>query len=98
LAVVTMMMSMPRILSTLSYSISGKVSCSRMPMAKLPRPSNALGEIPWKSRTRGRVMLNRRSRNSYIRAPRNVTFAPTRAPSRSLKFATLFLARVTAGF
>src|SRR5438445_1421003 len=39
----------------------------------------------------------RRSRNSYIRAPRSVTFAPMGTPSRSLKFAIDFLARVTIG-
>src|SRR5262249_29428088 len=33
LAVVTMTMSMPRTASTLSYSISGKTSCSRSPSA-----------------------------------------------------------------
>src|SRR5213592_4975706 len=39
-----------------------------------------------------------RSRNSYIRAPRSVTFAPMGTPSRSLKFAIDFFARVTIGF
>src|SRR3990172_8098295 len=34
----------PRMRSILSYSISGKMSCSRMPRLKLPRPSNELGE------------------------------------------------------
>src|SRR5882724_1459563 len=38
-----------------------------------------------------------RSRNSYIRAPRKVTFAPIGTPSRSLKFAIDFLAFVTIG-
>src|SRR6266852_3142725 len=39
----------------------------------------------------------RRSRNSYIRAPRSVTFAPIGTPSRSLKFAIDFFAFVTTG-
>src|ERR1700730_13073596 len=36
LAVVTMTMSMPRALSTLSKSISGNTSCSRRPRLKMP--------------------------------------------------------------
>src|SRR5215510_13411345 len=43
-------------------------------------------------------MLISRSRNSYIRALRSVTLAPIGTPSRSLKFAIDFLARVTTGF
>jgi hypothetical protein len=39
-----------------------------------------------------------RSRNSYIRAPRNVTRAPTGTPARIPKFAMDFLARVTTAF
>src|SRR5712692_8406401 len=39
----------------------------------------------------------RRSRNSYIRAPRSVTLAPMGTPSRSLKFAIDFFAFVTTG-
>src|SRR5258705_3003407 len=38
-----------------------------------------------------------RSRNSYIRAPRRVTFAPIGTPSRSLKFAIDFFARCRLG-
>ena len=49
--------------------------------------------MPRKSRTRGSATLkNRRSTNSYIRSPRRVTFTPMGMPSRSLKFATDFLA------
>src|SRR3972149_3210123 len=43
-------------------------------------------------------MLMRRSRNSYIRAPRRFAFAPMGTPSRSLKFAIDFFARGTIGF
>ena len=53
--------------------------------------------MPRKSRTRGRATLNRRSTNSYMRSPRRVTFTPMGMPSRSLKFATLFLARQITG-
>ena len=42
--------------------------------------------------------MNRRSRNSHILSPRSVTLAPTGIPSRSLKFATDFLAMVTMAF
>src|SRR5436309_2893492 len=38
----------------------------------------------------------RRSRNSYIRAPRSVTLAPMGTPSRSLKFAIDSFAMVSA--
>src|SRR6185312_1556688 len=65
-AVVVMAMSMPRIASTASKSISGKMICSLMPKLKLPRPSKARPETPRKSRTRGSEMLIRRSRNSNI--------------------------------
>ena len=54
--------------------------------------------MPRKSRTRGRATLKKRSTNSYMRSPRRVTFAPMGMPSRSLKFATLFLALQTMGF
>ncbi len=47
---------------------------------------------------RGSAVLMRRSRNSYIVAPRKVTFAPMAWFSRSLKLAMLFLARVSIGF
>src|SRR5216117_1798122 len=40
----------------------------------------------------------RRSKNSYILAPRSVTFAPIGTPSRSLKFAMDLFARVISGF
>src|SRR2546428_334871 len=46
---------------------------------------------------RGTAMLMKRSRNSYIRAPRSVTAQPIACPSRRLKFAIAFLARVTTG-
>ena len=54
--------------------------------------------MPWKSRTRGRATLNRRSRNSHILSPRRVTFAPMGISSRSLKFAMDLRARVMTGF
>ena len=57
-AVVTMLMFMPLIESILSYSISGKMICSRTPMVKLPRPSKPRGDTPRKSRTRGSAMLH----------------------------------------
>ncbi len=69
-AVVQIMMSMPRILSILSYSISGKTNCSFMPIAKLPRPSKLFGLMPWRSRTPGSGMLKSRCRKSYMRIPR----------------------------
>ena len=40
----------------------------------------------------------RRSTNSYIFSPRSVTLHPIGCPSRSLKFATDFLALVTTAF
>ena len=43
-------------------------------------------------------MLMKRSRNSYIRAPRSVTEAPTAIPTRSEKFEIAFFARVTTAF
>src|SRR5256885_10311109 len=46
---------------------------------------------------RGTAIVMNRSRNSYIRAPRSVTLQPTAIPSRRLKFAIAFLARVTTG-
>ena len=39
-----------------------------------------------------------RSKNSHMRSPRRVTLAPMALPSRSLKPAIDFLARVTIGF
>src|SRR4051812_16946791 len=47
---------------------------------------------------RGMARLISRSKNSHIRSPRNVTLAPMALPSRSLKPAIDFLARVTNGF
>src|SRR5690606_3753276 len=72
--------------------------CSLMPMAKLPRPSKLFGFKPRKSRTRGSAMLIRRSRNSYMRAPRRVTFAPIGIPSRTLKPAMELRALVMTAF
>src|SRR5260370_176704 len=43
-------------------------------------------------------MFTRRSMNSYMRLPRRVTMAPMAIPSRTLKAAMDFLARVTTGF
>src|SRR5438105_1121858 len=63
------------------------MSCSRMPREKLPRPSSERGLRPRKSRIRGSALETRRARNSYIRAPRNVTRAPTAIPSRTLNCA-----------
>ena len=42
---------------------------------------------------RGSAIETSRSRNSYIRAPRNVTRAPIGIPSRSLNAAIDFVAR-----
>ncbi len=53
---------------------------------------------PRKSRTRGSAMVIRRSRNSYMRSPRSVTFTPTGRPSRILNVAIAFLARVMTAF
>src|SRR5271165_7168856 len=47
---------------------------------------------------RGIAMLTRRSKNSYMRAPRKVTLQPIAWPSRTLKVATDFFAFVIAGF
>ncbi len=63
----------------------------------MPRPSKLFVGMPRKSRTRGRDRLIIRSRNSYIRAPRRVTRAPTGMPARRLKFEIAFLARVMTG-
>src|SRR5213083_1748506 len=62
--------------------------CSRTPSEKFPRPSNEPGLRPRKSRMRGSAIEMSRSRNSYIRAPRSVTFAPIGMPSRILTCAT----------
>src|SRR6185503_15230374 len=97
-AVVVMAMSMPRIASTASKSISGKMICSLMPKLKLPRPSKARPETPRKSRTRGSEMLIRRSRNSNICARRRVTLQPIGQPSRILNEATETRALVVIGF
>src|SRR6202046_1856617 len=43
-------------------------------------------------------MASSRSRNSHMRSPRSVTCAPMGMPSRSLNWATDFLALATAGF
>src|SRR5436305_507003 len=43
---------------------------------------------------RGSAIIMSRSRNSHMRAPRRVTLAPMAMPSRSLKPAIDFLARV----
>ena len=47
---------------------------------------------------RGMARQISRSKNSHIRSPRRVTLAPMALPSRSLKPAIDFLARVTSGF
>ena len=49
--------------------------------------SNEFGGSPLKSRTRGRTMAERRSKNSYMRSPRNVTMQPMGMPLRILKLA-----------
>src|SRR5579875_1169809 len=96
-AVVQITTVRPLILSTLSRLISGKITCSRMPSEKLPRPSKARSGTPLKSRTRGSATFTSRSKNSYIRAPRSVTIAPMGVPSRSLKLEIALRARVTTG-
>src|SRR4026207_63695 len=63
-----MLMFMPLIESILSYSISGKMICSRTPMVKLPRPSNPRDDTPRKSRTRGSGRVARRARESHMRS------------------------------
>jgi hypothetical protein len=52
-AVVVIVMFIPRSVSILSYSISGKMICSFTPRLKLPRPSKERDEMPRKSRMRG---------------------------------------------
>ncbi len=47
---------------------------------------------------RGIARVMKRSRNSYIRAPRSVTVQPTGMPARSPKLAIAFLALVTTAF
>ena len=47
---------------------------------------------------RGSAMLSSRSRNSHIRSPRRVTFAPIGMPSRSLNCAMDLRAFCTSGF
>ncbi len=47
---------------------------------------------------RGTATVMKRSRNSYMRGPRNVTLQPMGTPWRRLKLAIDFLARVTTGF
>src|SRR5450631_487990 len=76
-AVVAIVMFMPRSVSILSYSISGKMICSLTPMLKLPRPSNERADTPRKSRTRGSAIDTSRSRNSYMRSWRSVTMQPS---------------------
>ena len=44
------------------------------------------------------AMLIRRSRNSYMRAPRSVTLQPIARPSRSLKEAIDFFDLQSSGF
>ena len=63
----------------------------------MPRPSNERVGTPRKSRIRGIATLISRSRNSYIRARRSVTFTPTGIPARSEKFEIDLRARVTTG-
>ena len=72
--------------------------CSLTPSEKFPRPSNDFAERPRKSRMRGMATVTSRSRKSYILEPRSVTLAPIGMPSRTLKEATDFLARVTTAF
>src|SRR6185312_6042128 len=76
LALVAIVMFIPRIASILSYSISGKMICSLTPMLYLPRPSKPLPDTPRKSRTRGSAIDTRRSRNSNMRSWRSVTMQP----------------------
>ena len=45
-AVVTKIISIPLNLSTLSYSISGNINCSLIPIEKFPLPSKEFAEIP----------------------------------------------------
>ena len=57
------------------------------------------GETPLKSRTRGSAKRDRGDRGTPTCArARSVTIAPMGRPSRSLKVAIAFLARVTTGF
>src|SRR2546429_497337 len=66
--------------------------CSLIPTEKLPRPSNDLGEMPLKSRTRGSARFTKRSKNSYMRSRRSGTMQPIFWPWRSLQVAIDFLA------
>ena len=47
---------------------------------------------------RGAAMEMKRSKNSYMRAPRSVTMTPIGMPSRNLKAEMDFFERRTAGF
>ena len=64
----------------------------------LTEQSNCLGFRPRKSRMRGSASVSRRSRNSHMRSPRSVTWAPIGMPSRSLNCAIDLRALVTIGF
>ena len=66
-----------------------------MPEARVAAPVERAGSSPRKSRMRGSAIDTSRSRNSHIRAPRSVTFAPMGMPSRSLKLAIDLRARRT---
>ena len=55
-------------------------------------------DTPRKSRIRGIAIVIRRSRNSYMRSPRRVTFAPRGISSRTRKPAMDFLALVVTAF
>ena len=98
-AVVTMVMSMPRTLSTLSYTISGKISCSREPQRVVAAAVEALGRHALEvAHARQRHVDEPVEELVHPRRRAASPWQPIGTPSRSLKLAIDFLARVTTGF
>ncbi len=98
LAVVTKVMSMPRVLVDLVVLDLGEDQLLLDAEGIVAAAVEGVRPLmPRKSRTRGSA-VEQRSTNSHILSPRRVTFAPMGMPSRSLKFATDFFALKQPGF
>ena len=95
---VTIVISIPLIVSTLSKFISGKIMCSFTPKVKFPNLSQAESFSPLKSLILGNAIFTNLSRNSYILSFLKVTLRPALDPFLDLKFDIDFLNFVITGY
>ena len=95
---ITIVISRPLILSTLSKFTSGKIICSLIQMYNFQIYQSHFADKPLKSLILGKAILINLSTNSYILFFLKVTFSPAFVSFLVLKFEIDFLNFVTIGF